>query len=100
MTSRAAQLAARREELVARSEFLRAELAREAGAVTGRLHVVDATTAFFRSGGGRILLFGSAALLLLGGAGRGLKLASRIAIAWPMLRTWVPRLLGSGRERH
>ena len=100
MRSRAAQLAARRAELVTRSEFLRVEFSKEAAAVTGRLQFLEATTAFLRSGRGRMLLFGGVTLLVLGGAGRGLKVASRIAIAWPILRLWLPRLVGPRRGRH
>lgn len=88
MSRRAAILAARRDLAVARSAYLRADLQCEVAALGRRLRFVDRATALARSGSGRVLLVGGAAVLLLVGPRRLLGLAGRVVAAWPLVRTW------------
>ena len=98
MTSRAAELDRRRAALLARSEQLRNELTESVAELGGRLRFVDTTGTVLRTAGGRILLGGVAALLLFRGPRRAFKIASRIALIWPIVRPWLPRLFGWVRE--
>lgn len=97
MTRRAAVLAARRDLLVARSEFLRADLHCEAAVIGQRLRFVDRAAAFARSRPGRVLLVAGAAVLLLTGPRKWFRVAGRLAAAWPLLRPWLLRSSGSTR---
>jgi hypothetical protein len=86
VTRRAEILAARRDLLLARSAYLRADLQYEATGIGRRLRLVDRTVAFAQSGPGRALVFGGALLLVLAGPGRILKAASRLMAVWPLVR--------------
>jgi len=88
------RLAARRDELLRRSEELRSRISDDVAAISSRLHVVDRTAGFLRSGGGRTLVWGGQALLLAtAGPGRAVRLAGRTAMLWSFARRWVPRLV-------
>jgi YqjK-like protein len=92
------KLAARREELLRRSEELRSRITADAAAISSRLHVVDRTAGFLRSGGGRALVWGGIVLLLAtAGPGRAVRLAGRTAMLWSFARRWVPRLVALKR---
>lgn len=97
MTRRAELLAARRELLLARSAYLRADLQYGASVASSRLRFVDTATAFARSTAGRVLLLGGAALLLLTGPRRVVSAASRLVAVWPIVRPWVQQV--SARSR-
>ena len=89
MTRRAEVLAARRDLLVARSNYLRADLQCEATAVGQSLRLVDRAVAFGQSAPGRALLAGGAVLLVLSGPRRVLRIAGRLLTFWPLLRPLV-----------
>lgn len=98
MTSRTVELDRRRIALLARSELLRNQLTECAAQLGDRLRVVDSAASILRSSGGRVLLGCAAALLLFRGPRRAFKIAGRIALAWPVVRPWLPRLFGWVRE--
>jgi hypothetical protein len=100
MATRSAQLAARREALLARSTTLRLALVDNFTDLAGRLHTVDRASAFLRSFAGRALLFGGLALLALAGPRRALALTGRAAAVWSLLRMLRPMLLAFGRRSH
>jgi hypothetical protein len=83
---RAEILAARRDLLLARSAYLRADLQYEATGIGRRLRLVDRVVAFGRSGPGRALIVGGAALLVLSGPRRVLRIAGRLMAFWPVVR--------------
>jgi hypothetical protein len=80
--SNTALLAARRDLLVARSNYLRADLQCEAVGVGQRLRLVDRAVAFSRSASGRLLLVGGAALFVLAGPRKLLSVAGRLYAVW------------------
>lgn len=86
MSRRADLLAARRDLLLARSAYLRADLQCEAAAVGQRLRFVDRATAFARSRPGRLVLVGGVVLVLLTGPRRLLAVAGRLVTVWPLVR--------------
>jgi hypothetical protein len=86
VTRRAEILAARRDLLLARSAYLRADLQYEATGIGRRLRLVDRAVAFGQSGSGRALIVGGAVLLALSGPGRILKVAGRLIAVWPLVR--------------
>ena len=92
MTRRAAVLAARRDLLLARSAYLRADLQCEAIEAARALRFLDRAVAFGRSGAGRGLLVGGTVLLALGGPGRVFRIAGRIVAVWPLLRPLIALL--------
>ena len=96
--SRLLELDRRREVLLARSAQLRSGLAQCARELTGQLSFADVTARFLRGGGG-VLVGCAAALVLFRGRRRALRLASRVAMLWPLLRPWLPRLWVRLRER-
>jgi hypothetical protein len=100
MRSDEAKLAARREELLRRSAELRSRIIADASAISVQLRVVDKATAFLRSGGGRALVWGGILLMLFTGPGRVLKVASRTAVLWSLVRRWLPRALALKRGPH
>ena len=85
------KLAARREELLNRSEELRSRIIYDVNAMSSRLRVVDKAGAMLRSGGGRALLLGGLALIMVTGPGRILKVAGRATVMWSLARRWLPR---------
>lgn len=90
MTRRAELLAARRELLLARSAYQRASLQYDAATIGHRLRYVDTATTFARSRSARLLLVsGAAALVLLTGPGRLVRVASRLVAVWPIVRPWI-----------
>ena len=99
MTRSAAQLAQRRADLLARSEHLRNELAESMATLAARLRYVDTAATFLRGSGGAFLLSATLALLLFRGPRRIFKVAGRIALVWPVLRPWVPRVAAWLRDR-
>src|ERR1700690_4049669 len=92
MSSRAELHAARRRGLIARSELLRQDLRSDAAGLAVKLRFADRIVAVGRSGIFKLVLGGAAALLLSGRAGAlgrvgGLvRLASRLAMLYPVLR--------------
>jgi hypothetical protein len=100
MTSDEAKLAARLDALLRRSADLRSRISEEGLAISGRLRIVDKGTAFMRSGGGRAVVWGGLLLMLVTGPGRVLKLASRAALTWSLVRRWLPRALAYKRGQH
>ena len=86
MSRRARLLEARRDLLLARSAYLRADLQCEAIEIGRRARFVDRAVVFAQSGPGRALVFGGALLLVLAGPGRILKAASRLMAVWPLVR--------------
>ena len=99
MTRSAAQLAQRRADLLERSGKLRSQLAESVATLAARLRYVDTTATFLRSSGGPLLLSAAVALLLFRGPRRMFRLAGRIALVWPVLRPWLPRLGAWLRDR-
>ena len=99
MTRSAAQLAQRRADLLARSDRLRSELSESVAALAARLRYVDTTATFLRGSGGPLLLSAALALLLFRGPRRIFKVAGRIALIWPVLRPWLPRVTAWLRDR-
>jgi hypothetical protein len=92
-----AKLAERLEGLLRRSDELRSRIADDATSITARLRVIDQATAFLRSGGGRVVVVGGILLLLLSGPGRVFKIAGRTALAWSLVRRWLPHALALRR---
>ena len=92
MTRRAEVLAARRDLLVARSAYLRADLQCESIAVGQSLRLVDRAVAFGQSAPGRALLAGGAVLLVLSGPRRVLRIVGRVLTFWPLVRPLVAAL--------
>jgi hypothetical protein len=86
VTRRAEILAARRDLLLARSAYLRADLQYEATGIGRSLRLVDRAVAFGQSGSGRALIVGGAVLLVLSGPGRVLRIAGRLMALWPLVR--------------
>jgi hypothetical protein len=87
------KLAARREELLKRSEELRSRIVYDVSSMSSHLRVVDKASAVLRSGGGRALIVGGLVLLMVTGPGRVLKVAGRAALMWSVARRWLPRAL-------
>ncbi len=87
------KLAARREELLNRSEELRSRIIDDITSMSSHLRVVDRASAVLRSGGGRALVVGGLLLLMVTGPGRVLKVAGRTAMMWSLARRWLPRAL-------
>jgi len=87
------KLAARREELLNRSEELRSRIIYDVNSMSSHLRVVDRASAVLRSGGGRALIVGGLVLIMFTGPGRVLKLAGRTAMMWSLARRWLPRAL-------
>jgi hypothetical protein len=92
MSAHSVPLDRRRAELLRRSAELRAELDVIAEDLRERLQPVDKGTKFVRRNAGKLLIGGTAALLLMKAPRRLLKLAGPLAVAWPILRPWVPKL--------
>ena len=86
MTRRAEVLAARRDLLIARSSYLRADLQCEAISVGQSMRLIDRAVAFGRSGAGRTLIVGGAVLLVLSGPGRVFRIVGRMVTFWPLIR--------------
>jgi hypothetical protein len=87
VSRRARLLAARRDLLVARSAYLRADLQCESMEVGQRLRFIDRATALAQSGPGRTVILGGAALLVLSGPRRVLHVMGRILTVWPLVRS-------------
>ena len=92
MTRRAEVLAARRNLLVARSAYLRADLQCESIAVGQRMRLIDRAIAFGQSGAGRALLVGGAVFLVVTGPGRVFRIVGRLVTFWPLVRPLVSAL--------
>jgi hypothetical protein len=92
-----AKLAARLEGLLRRSDELRSRIKDDATSIAARLRVIDHTTAFLRSGGGRAVVVGGILILMLTGPGRVFKIAGRTALAWSLVRRWLPHVLALKR---
>jgi hypothetical protein len=99
VTRSAAQLAQRRADLLARSERLRNDLAETTAMLTARLRHVDTAATFLRGAGGLLVVSAALALLLFRGPRRIFKLAGRVALIWPVLRPWLPRVAAWLRDR-
>jgi len=99
VTRSAAQLAQRRADLLARSEHLRNDLAETMTALAARLRYVDTTARFLRGAGGPLVASAALALLLFRGPRRVFKVAGRVALVWPVLRPWLPRVAAWLRDR-
>ena len=82
-----------RTELLRRSAELRGELERCAAALREHLRPVDEGTRFFRRNAGKLLLGAASVLLVMRGPRRLLKLAGPVAVAWPLVRRWLPTLM-------
>jgi len=95
-----AKLAARRDALLRRSSELRSRISADADAISSQLRVVDKATVFMRSGGGRALVWGGILLMLFTGPGRVIRVASRTALMWSLVRRWLPRALAFKRGLH
>jgi hypothetical protein len=92
MSARAVPLDRRRAELLRRSAELRTELEACAAVLGDRLHAVDEGTRFFRRHAAKLLLASATLLLALRGPRRLLQLAGPLAVAWPIVRRWLPTL--------
>lgn len=95
MSVRAELLASRRQSLLVRSDQLRREIGADASVLALRFRFADKIVAVGRSGLFRMLLTGGAALLLFGRTRRILKVLSRLAVWYPLLRRaaryfWTP----------
>lgn len=99
MTRSAAQLAQRRADLLARSDRLRSDLSESMTTLAARLRYVDSAATFLRSAGGPLVVGAALALLLFRGPRRIFKIAGRIALIWPVLRPWLPRVAAWLRDR-
>jgi hypothetical protein len=86
VTRRAEILAARRDLLLARSAYLRADLQYEATGIGRSLRLVDRAVAFGQSGSWRAVIVGGAVLLVLSGPRRALRIAGRLVAFWPLVR--------------
>ncbi len=86
MTLRADLLAARREQLLVRSERLRLELASDAAELSTHFGLVDRLAAVGRSGIVRMLLGAGATLLLFGRTRRIIGIVSRLLVVYPLVR--------------
>jgi hypothetical protein len=95
-----AKLAARLEGLLRRSAELRLSITEDAAAVATRLRAIDQATAFLRSEGGRVVVVAGILLLLISGPARVLKIAGRTAIAWSLVRRWLPHVPAFKRGSH
>jgi hypothetical protein len=95
VSRRAQVLEARRDLLVARSAYLRADLQCGAVAIGQRARLVDRATAFARSGSGRAVIAGGAVLLVLSGPRRLLHVVGRALTLWPLVRS-VASMMKSG----
>ena len=91
MKSRA-ELAARRAALIEESGRLRAELAVDAGELGLRFRLADRIVAAARSGNGRLILIGLAALMIFGRPRRVLGAALRLVKLAPVVLPLVPHL--------
>lgn len=87
MTRRAAILAARRDLLLARSAYLRADLQYEATEAVRGVRLIDRLVAFGQSGSGRTMIVGGAVLLVLSGPRRVLRIAGQLLALWPVARS-------------
>ena len=99
MTRSAAQLAQRRADLLARSEHLRNDLAESMTMLAARLRYVDRAATFLRGAGGPLVVSAALALLMFRGPRRMIKVAGRVALIWPVLRPWLPRVVAWWRDR-
>lgn len=90
----------RRAELLRRSAELRGELADCTAALRARLRPVDEGTRFFRRHAGKLLLGGASLLFLMRGPRRLLRMAGPLAVAWPLLRRWLPTISALAPGRH
>jgi hypothetical protein len=99
VTRSAAQLAQRRADLLARSDRLRTDLTESMATLAARLRYVDTTATFLRGAGGPLVVSAVLALLLFRGPRRIFKVAGRIALIWPVLRPWLPRVAAWLRDR-
>jgi hypothetical protein len=88
-----ASLDSHRAELLRRSAELRNELDLCAAELRERLRPVDEGARFFRRNASKLLLGGAALLLVMRGPRRLLKLAGPVAVAWPLVRRWLPSLM-------
>ena len=95
----AQSLAARRERLIERSGRLRAELKRDAAALSDRFQTFDRLAAFAASPWTRTLAAAGAALLLFRRPRRLMRLALRLAPLYPSLRPLVERWMRGWRGR-
>ncbi len=95
MTLRADLLAARREQLLARSGRLRAELGGEATELAARFGFVERIAAAGQSGIVRLLLSVGGTLLLFSRTRRVLGIVSRLLVLYPL----VQRVLGLFNRR-
>ena len=92
MSTRLAEIAARRHALGARSSMLRDTLGADAVALSLRFRAADRLVAVARSGTTRALLIGAAALVVVGRPRRILSLAVRALALWPLVSTLLPRI--------
>jgi|KBSMisStandDraft_5_1062788.scaffolds.fasta_scaffold25603_4 hypothetical protein len=99
MASEYARLAARRRQLLERSELLRSRLADDVNDASMHLRVVDRASSLLSTRTGQIVVLGGMVLLLMTGPARALRVAGRAAIAWSVARRWLPLLTGSARGR-
>jgi len=86
VSRRARVLAARRDLLVARSAYLRADLQCGATEIGQRARLLDRATALAQSGPGRAVLVGGAVILVLTGPRRVLHIVGRALAVLPLLR--------------
>jgi hypothetical protein len=99
MSRRIEALAARRENLLARSETLRVELREDAAAIAHRLSAGNRLVALARSGPVRLLLAAAAALLLFGRRRLVFKTAAKLWMLYPALRLIAPKLIAYRQRR-
>ena len=99
MTRSAAQLAQHRADLLTRSAHLRSALAESVATLAARLQYVDRAATFLRGAGGPLVVSAALALLLFRGPRRIFKVAGRVALVWPVLRPWLPRIAAWLRDR-
>jgi len=99
VTRSAAQLAQRRADLLARSDRLRNDLAESMSSLAAQLRYVDTAATFLRGAGGPVVVSAALALLLFRGPRRLFKVAGRVALIWPVLRPWLPRVATWLRDR-